>query len=52
MDQYLGLRGKSFASAEHLSLLSIQGQFGVIQCVSSFDDLASTFDLNIQVSVY
>ena len=31
-----------------LLLLSGQAQFGVILCISSFDNLVSTFDLNIQ----
>ncbi len=35
---------------EYLSLLSIQGQFWVIWCISNFDDLVSTFDLNFQQS--
>ncbi len=38
---------------EYLSLLSVPGQFGVIWCISNFDDLVSTFacfDLNFQQS--
>ncbi len=34
----------------YLSMLSVQGQFGVIWCISNFDDLLSTFDLNFQQS--
>ncbi len=30
----------------------VQGQFRVIRCISSFDDLVSTFDLNIQGCLY
>ena len=30
--------------AEYLSLLSVQGQFGIIQCFPAFDDLVSTFE--------
>ncbi len=43
---------ESLVPAEYLSLLSVKSQFGVIRCFSSFDDLESTFDLNIQGSLY
>ncbi len=41
---------QSFVHTEqaYFSLLSVQGQFGIIQCISSFDDLVS--NLNIQGS--
>ncbi len=35
----------------YLSLLSVQVQYGVIWCISNFDDLVSTFDLNFQQSI-
>ena len=38
----------SFVHAEYLSLLSVQGHSGVIQCVLVFDDLVSNFDLSFQ----
>ncbi len=44
-DQNFSLRDKSFVHTEYLSLLIVQGQFGVICCLSNFDDLVSTFDL-------
>ncbi len=34
MDQNLSFGGKSLVPAEYLSLLSEQGQFGVIRCIS------------------
>ena len=42
----------TFLHAEYLSLLSVQGQVRVIWCISNFDDLASTFHLNFQQSLY
>ena len=36
MDQHFSLRGKSLVAAEYLSPLGVQGQFGVIRCISSF----------------
>ncbi len=36
MDQNLGIRDKYLAPAEYYWLLSIQGQVGIIQCISSF----------------
>ncbi len=48
IDQNFRLRGKSFM--HYLSLLSVQVQFEVIWCISNFDDLVSTFDLNFQQS--
>ncbi len=41
MDQNLGLRGKYLLYIEYFWLLSIQVQFGVIWCISDFDDLVS-----------
>ncbi len=52
MDQNFNPRGKSLVPAEYLSLLSVQVQFGVILCISSFDDLIVTFDLNSQGPLY
>ena len=43
-DQNFSLRGKSFMHTEHLSLLSVQCQFGVITTLPVFDDLVSTVD--------
>ena len=50
----LGLRGKWLVPAEylHVSLLNLQGQFGVIRCIYNFDDLVSTLDLNIHGFLY
>ncbi len=42
--------GYIHSDTEHLSLLSVQGQFGVIWCTSKFNDVVSTFDSNFQQS--
>ena len=41
VQQNFSLRGKSLVPGEYLSLLSVQGQFGVIRYISTFDDLVS-----------
>ena len=38
--------------AECLSLLSVQCQFGSFDAFPIFDDLVSTYDLNMQESLY
>ena len=43
IDQNFIFRGKYFLYTKYLSLLSVQGQFGVTWCISNFDDLVSTF---------
>ncbi len=52
IDQNVNLRGKSLVDREYLSLLSVQGEFGIIWCISNVDDLVPTFDLKFQQSLY
>ena len=41
-----------FVNTEYLSLLSVQGQFELMWCISNFDNYVSTFHLNFRQSLY
>ena len=52
MDQNVTFKVRSLVPAEYLLLLSVQCQFGSFGAFPVFDDLVSTFHLNIEGSLY